>query len=155
MSEFVRTDLVPGFTDVPVETWQHATPENVLRCLYENIPEAQRDESLSLREVLYLQQPAHILVESGYFEPDGGFEVLCGVLSAEVALHCFYNTRHFYLEESLRYGGKAALQDAAKLFEELKQRPHIKELHDKVYPPKPPRLRDRLLGRVAANTRWY
>lgn len=151
MPETVYVDLTPGLVDIPDSAWADATTEGVMEILVINLPQGIDTENLSLGQILRQQEPAHALVKSGYFAPEGGFETVAGLIPAKGTLDFFYSIKNAYCREAWPKGDKA-YYDALSFFDELEEKTLFRDLHEQVYPPKE-RLRDRLLGRLATLTK--
>ena len=147
MPERVFRDLTPGLGDVPASTWADVRAEDVMGRLVSNLRDGVDPKGLSLREILDQQEPAHALVRSGFFNPGGGFELIAELLPPEDALLFLYEARQDYLREAWIQGDKK-LQPAVDLFEEIQGSAIVVSLRDSLQKPKP-RIRDRLLGRIA------
>jgi len=158
MPETVFRDMGGG-DDIPDITWAGATAKDVFEQLLRRVPEEDKNKVTGLKSVLSLQRPMHTLVEEGYFEPSGDFEIFLelDLLPPKTAVLLVEGMRKDYIRESWIKGDKKQLE-AIKYFDEILERPMIKSLYDTVYPPEAPAkpsLISRLLGRVAFNTPWY
>lgn len=147
MPESVYVDLTPGLANVPASTWAGVSSRGVMDILVSNLRDGVDPKGLSLREVLDLQEPAHALVRSGFFNPGGGFELSTEFISAQDALDFLHKARGDYLREAWTQGDEA-IRPAIDLFAEIEGSELVLGLRDALPKPKQ-RLRDRLLGRTA------
>lgn len=150
MPEHVYVDLTPGLDSIPASTWSATSAQGVMDVLVRNLREGVDPKGLSLREILSLQEPAHSLVSSGFFEPGGGFDVAAELLTVKDAIDFFITIRQDYMREAWVKGDEE-LQRAKEFFDELEGSEIVRGLYDALPKPKSG-LRDRLLGRFAIST---